>query len=252
MLSLQTALYSTMGLSFCISTRQFVSRKHQYNTAPHPLSNHCHPTTTLLELINLATPCHRNISLQVAAATSISIAGPSGCGKSLLLRAIADLDPHEGEVRLAGVAQSEMPAEQWRAKVGLLPADYYFWGETVADSMPNGAKLDALNLHANTLQKPINLLSSGEKQRLALIRLTMQQPQCLLLDEPTAHLDPQTTRLAEALIADYQRRQGCPIIWVSHNKAQRQRVADRHYQISEGGLVEVTLEMAAVLSEALP
>ena len=187
----------------------------------------------------------RAINLTVAARQGIAISGPSGCGKTLLLRAIADLDPHRGEARLSAVAQSETPPELWRGMVGLLAADYYFWGERAGDSVPDNESraemLARLGLGEDILQRPLNQLSSGEKQRLALARLLLNGPRCLLLDEPTTHLDPHAAALAESAIMDYQQQHACPVVWISHDPAQRRRVAGRHYQVKDGALVPAPL-----------
>ena len=74
------------------------------------------------------------------------------------------------------------------------------------------------------LELPINKLSSGEKQRFALVRLLANQPSALLLDEPTSHLDPDTTLLAESVISEYQQAHDCPMLLVSHDEAQCSRI----------------------------
>jgi ABC-type iron transport system FetAB ATPase subunit len=71
------------------------------------------------------------IDLQLAAGELVFISGPSGAGKSLLLRAIADLDPNAGEVLLDQQPRSELPAPEWRRRVGLLPAESGWWADRV-------------------------------------------------------------------------------------------------------------------------
>jgi len=74
------------------------------------------------------------------------------------------------------------------------------------------------------------------------MRLLPNQPEVLLLDEPTANLDPENTRRIEAVIDEYRRARQAAIIWVSHDIAQVERVADRHYAVEAGELVEQTIE----------
>ncbi len=84
----------------------------------------------------------------------------------------------------------------------------------------------------------VSRLSSGEKQRLALARALMNQPEVLLLDEPTASLDPKSTHLVEELVAKYQLETGAAVLWVSHDADQAARVSNRHYSLSSNGLQE--------------
>lgn len=199
----------------------------------------------MLQLIDVSTPCHSDINLHIAGSEAISLSGTSGSGKSLLLRAIADLDPHGGQILLSGESQDNTPAPDWRRQIGLLPSDYLFWGDITADSMIAndlpGVMLQRASLPGNIIDKPVNQLSSGERQRLALLRLLQIKPTCLLLDEPCSHLDPETTLKIEQLILEYQTMHDCPVIWVSHDKAQKARVANRHFSLDNGRLEEIAL-----------
>ncbi len=171
--------------------------------------------------------------LDIAAGECITLSGPSGCGKSQLLRAIADLDPHEGEARLDGQDQNSLPAPQWRRQVGLLPAESHWWADKVSDHFENcdTALLEALGLAPPCMAWAVGRLSSGERQRLALVRLLSGLPGVLLLDEPTANLDAHSAHCVEQLIGDYRQRHLTAVIWVSHNPAQQQRVGSRHFCI---------------------
>ncbi len=178
------------------------------------------------------------IDLTVEPGECVTLAGPSGCGKSLLLRAIADLDPHEGDAAIDDRRQSEIRAHEWRSQVGLLPAESHWWGDLVRDHLPSSEPphLQELGFDADSLDWSIARLSSGEKQRLALIRLLAGQPGALLLDEPTANLDQDTGQRVEALIDAYRREKGAPVIWVSHDPEQRKRVSDRAFLIENRAL----------------
>ena len=74
---------------------------------------------------------------------------------------------------------------------------------------------------------------------LALIRLLVNQPRVLLLDEPTANLDPASVERVEALLMRYRQQTGAAVLWVSHDPAQIARVATRHLSLQGGRLVEV-------------
>ena len=192
----------------------------------------------LLEIKELQRLMIGPVSLDVAAGECLSIAGPSGTGKSLLLRAIGDLDPHTGEVWLEGVPAAAIAPEEWRSRVGLLPPESSWWLPLVRDHFYDGVPvpLEHIGLSESILDQPVARLSSGEKQRLALMRLLSNRPRVLLLDEPTANLDPDNTRRIEAVIAEYCREQQAAVIWVSHDRQQAARVADRCFEVTGGVL----------------
>ncbi len=198
----------------------------------------------LLQIKNLRRLMLGPVSFSVDAGDCLCISGPSGTGKSLLLRAIADLDPHEGEVWLAGQPSAAILPEQWRRDIGLLPPESSWWLPVIMDHFHNGipVPLEHIGLTTGILDQPVTRLSSGEKQRLALMRLLSNRPRVLLLDEPTANLDPDNTRRVEAVIDEYRKMQDAAIIWISHDQQQIERVADRHLEVSAGSLREIELE----------
>ena len=186
------------------------------------------------------------VNLSLNAGECLCVTGPSGSGKSLLLRAIADLDPHQGEVLLDGVAASDIAPEQWRRQVALLPPESSWWLPRAGDHFHNGmpVALAQLDLSEDILKQPVSRLSSGERQRLALLRLLANQPRVLLLDEPTANLDADNTGRVEAVIAAYREQHRAAVIWVSHDSAQARRVASRQLSIEEGAVREQAMEHA--------
>ncbi len=198
----------------------------------------------MLTITKLSIAATTDLSLTVMPGECISIAGPSGCGKSQLLRAIADLDPHNGEIIWHDKQQHNIEPWIWRQQVGLLPAESSWWHDKVLDHFrTTGPKLcnelKKLDLSSQILDNNIIHLSSGEKQRLALIRLLQIRPQLLLLDEPTANLDQPNGQRVEELIMSYRLKTNCALIWVSHDEQQRQRVASRHYQFTKHKFDEI-------------
>lgn len=178
------------------------------------------------------------LDLVIDEGETVTLSGPSGSGKSQLLRAIADLDPHGGMAWLGETAADEMPAPQWRRKVGYLPAESGWWEELSGQHFSGTPELEALGLAERILLSPVGHLSSGERQRLAVFRMLQQQPQILLLDEPTANLDPHHTQLVENWIFQYQQQHGTPVLWVTHDPEQRQRVGKRHFEIHNKKVIE--------------
>lgn len=195
----------------------------------------------LLRIEALTTVTLREVCLEVDAGECVAIGGPSGAGKSLLLRAIADLDVNTGRVELAGEPREAVPGHVWRRQVGLLPAEPGWWADTVGEHFqvhPKG--LERLGLPAEALGRRVERLSSGERQRLALLRLLACAPRVLLLDEPTANLDPQASAAVEALVGDYLAETGACALWVSHSAEQRRRVGARELRLADGRLTELT------------
>lgn len=191
---------------------------------------------TRLALHQFQTDLLQPFDLKIEAGECFTLSGSSGCGKSLLFRAIADLDPHQGEMYLDNQISTEIPAPHWRQQVGLLPAESGWWGDEVGEHFhtPDLALLASLGFTPEVLQWPVERLSSGERQRLALARLLGTHPKVLLLDEPTANLDDENTRLLERVIMEYQAANNSATLWISHNLEQQQRIANRHLLISNG------------------
>jgi ABC-type iron transport system FetAB ATPase subunit len=194
----------------------------------------------LLQVRDLRRPMLGPLSLEVRSGECVCISGPSGTGKSQLLRAIADLDPHEGEVLLEGVPAGDTRPHRWRRQVGLLPPESHWWLPTPGEHFTNGTPVAPpdLGLPEDILAMPVERLSSGEKQRLALLRLLANRPRVLLLDEPTANLDPSNTLRAEAVIRAYRESGEVAVIWISHDPAQIERVGCRALYLEDGRLRE--------------
>jgi ABC-type iron transport system FetAB ATPase subunit len=201
-------------------------------------------SSTLLQIKDLRRLMIGPVSFSLDAGECLCLSGPSGTGKSLLLRAIADLDPHEGSVWLDGTASDAIAPALWRCRVGLLPPESSWWLPRAIDHFHDGQPLplDSLGLEPGLLGEPVARLSSGERQRLALLRLLANTPRVLLLDEPTANLDPASTRRVEAVIGDFRKTHQAAVIWVSHDPAQIARVANRHLRVSGSELREQTVE----------
>jgi ABC-type multidrug transport system ATPase subunit len=193
----------------------------------------------MLTVINMRFSQRGPVDLSVEAGRCAGITGVSGSGKTLFLRALCDLDPWSGKISLNGVQPPEIPAHEWRLRAGYLPAECQWWYDQVEPHFtgpPDDTLLGRLGFERDALEWEVARLSSGEKQRLGLARLLQREPDMLLLDEPTAHLDPQAKSDMEALLQDYRRERQVPVVWVSHEREQIERVADRIYLLSANGL----------------
>ena len=189
----------------------------------------------MIRIKNLHSALFSSVSFEAEQGQCVCIHGESGTGKTLLLRAIADLDPNEGSVELNNQFRDNIDADQWRRQVTYLPAESFWWSTHVAEHFESkGTDWSMLGLSQQIGDWQISRLSSGERQRLALLRALDHDPQVLLLDEVTANLDEENTLKVEALIKS-RLHHGLIVIWVSHDKAQRQRIADQSFVIDENG-----------------
>jgi putative ABC transport system ATP-binding protein len=100
------------------------------------------------------------------------------------------------------------------------------------------AWLAQLGLPDSAMSWEIARCSTGERQRLALLRTLMQAPAALLLDEPTGNLDHESTQRVEGLLTGYQRQRQAALLWVSHDAGQIERVAQRRFILDDGRLAE--------------
>ena len=192
-----------------------------------------------LRTVDLRSALAGPFDLALAAGECIAISGASGSGKSLLLRLIADLDPGEGEVFLDDIARSTTPAPAWRRAVAYVAAESGWWNEAVAPHFPDlaaaRAMAGAFNLKPELFDGSVLRLSTGEKQRLALLRTLLGNPRVLLLDEPTGALDKASQARIEIVLRDHLAR-GCAIVLVTHDPGQATRLGTRQFTMQAGKL----------------
>ena len=198
-----------------------------------------------LRLSSLRSSLAGPFDLELAAGECVAIAGPSGSGKSLLLRMIADLDPNAGDVALDGHDRRSFSAPAWRRRVVYSAAEPGWWLDTAAAHFPGSAlafvheMMPRLGLAPTLLDGPVVRLSTGERQRLALLRALALDPPVLLLDEPTGALDQDSTSRVETLLRE-RLDGGTAIILVSHNPEQAARLGDRWFEMRERRFLPVT------------
>lgn len=191
--------------------------------------------------VNALKRLHVLVSFELADAECIALQGPSGVGKSLLLRAIADLDPSEGSVELDGMPREAMPAPVWRKQVTYVAAESGWWADTVQEHFTAWDQAvvlaKQLGLPSSCGNWPIRRLSTGEKQRLGLVRALLLHSRVLLLDEPTSALDAASSASVEAIVAE-RVSTGTSVVWSTHNSAQARRVGSRLFMMSNGRIEE--------------
>lgn len=192
--------------------------------------------------------------LQIHAGEILTLVGPSGAGKSTLLRLLNFLEtPSRGTITFKGQefsAGKEMPLELRRKATMVFQRPILLEG-SVYSNVQFGLGLrgqrDDRRLIEETLEEVgmmalskqrSNTLSGGEAQRVALARAMVIQPDVLLLDEPTANLDPYNVSLIEKIISDLNHKHGTTIVLVTHNVFQARRLADRVVLMLDGKIVE--------------
>jgi ABC-type iron transport system FetAB ATPase subunit len=172
------------------------------------------------------------------------ITGASGSGKSLFLRMIADLDPNDGAVALDERQRSDFTGPEWRRHAPYVAAESAWWADNVedhfADDQRDAARALAtrLGVGAEQFSGPVARLSTGERQRLALVRAFVLASPVLLLDEPTGPLDPEAVGEVEALIAE-RTVAGTIIVMVSHDPSQAGRLNASRYHMANRQLERI-------------
>jgi ABC-type methionine transport system ATPase subunit len=175
-----------------------------------------------------------------------AVVGPSGAGKSTLLRAINRLiEPCSGEVYLDGESTSSLNPLELRRRVGMVFQIPALFGDSVEEAVLYGARLSGKDVDPERLLETVGLdaslrgrdpqaLSVGQQQRVSIARALALEPEALLLDEPTSALDEAARRRIEELVRDLNAKLELTMVFVSHDLAQVERVADLVIVLAKG------------------
>ena len=195
------------------------------------------------------------ITLQVSEAEILALLGPNGSGKSTLLKMLAIiLQPSKGDVYFQGVQVNERNIEQMRMESTLVFQKTVLFTSSVYDNVAYGLKIRKLPKRAveEEIHKALELvrlegfekrqakkLSGGEQQRVALARALVLKTKLLLLDEPTANLDPKNASIVEDVIGTVNRERKTTVIIATHNMLQAKNLPTRIALIENGRIGEV-------------
>jgi tungstate transport system ATP-binding protein len=193
-------------------------------------------------------------NLDIRRGEVLALVGPSGAGKSTLLRLLNFLEPPtDGRIRFLDAEfspNSEVPLEL-RRRVTTVFQRPILLNRSVWDNVAYGlqirgmrdsdgaieATLEQVGLAA-LMRERARTLSGGEAQRVALARAMVLKPDVLLLDEPTANLDPYNVGLIEEIVRSLNEARGTTLVLVTHNVFQARRLAQRVALVLEGQLIE--------------
>ena len=183
------------------------------------------------------------------------LVGPSGAGKSTLLRLLNFLEPLTGgHIRFMGTELStgQPLATSLRRRVTTVFQRPILLNRSVWDNVAYGLRLRGRRHTTSQVRETLEqvglkglasrrarTLSGGEAQRVALARAMVLEPEVLLLDEPTANLDPYNVGLIEEIIQTLNHERGTTLVLVTHNVFQARRLAHRAALLLEGQVVEV-------------
>lgn len=204
-----------------------------------------------------ARPVLRGIDLEAQRGELVAVIGPNGCGKTTLLRAVTGVLPFDGEIALDGESVRGASASELARRVAVvtqgaaLPPGFSAFHVAMMGRTPHLRLLQSEGRHDidvvraamervdcwSLRDRPVEELSGGERQRVVIARALAQEPQLLLLDEPTSHLDVQHQVETFRLMVDLCRERRLAVVAVVHDLTLAAMFADRIALISQGVIV---------------
>jgi len=198
----------------------------------------------------------QRVSFQVQAGETFGILGANGCGKSTLIRLVATLlVPDEGRIAIFG-HDAVREATAVRRLIHRVSVDAAFFKKLSAwenltfasglyglghrEVRSRGTEvLERLGFSLSKLYEPLENLSRGMQQKVAITRAMLVQPALLLLDEPTTGLDPRSRRQVQAYVQEIRRNEGVTTILTTHDMQEAERLCQRVAIMRNGEIVEV-------------
>ncbi|MFO8068987.1 MAG: ATP-binding cassette domain-containing protein [Alkalibacterium sp.] len=194
----------------------------------------------------------KGLNFSINKGERVTVTGPSGGGKSTLLKIIASmLSPTEGIVSYKGKNIADMNPIDYRKKVSYFFQNATLFDQTVRDNLSfpyeirneefdetkSVTLLERVKLNRTYLDKAVKDLSGGEKQRIALVRNLLYQPEVILLDEVTSSLDAENKEIIYAILDELNEEADMTILSVTHDEREINQ-ADRIIKIIDGKVVE--------------
>lgn len=201
----------------------------------------------------------QRVNLTVQGNEFVGIIGPNGAGKTTLLNVIAGFEKFEGRLRLFGQRQGSNRSRQTRIRIGYVPQVFQIdpaFPILALEAVMTGAigrtglfrsvgraereravRLMEMMRMTHLAQRPLGQLSGGERQKVALARAILQQPDILLLDEPTANLDIAVQEEVLNLINEIHRQEDLAVLLVTHDFAMLPAAMDRAVLLDRGAIV---------------
>jgi ABC-2 type transport system ATP-binding protein len=203
----------------------------------------------------------RGVDLEVARGEIFGFLGPNGAGKTTTIRCLLDLiRPNGGTVRVIGLDPQKQPV-QVRARAGYLPGELAFEGNLTVDAglrylaSLRGGKFDRERVRSLAERLDLDLkpqfknLSKGNKQKVGVVQALMHRPELLLLDEPTAGLDPLMQQEVLRMVKE-AKQDGATVFFSSHIISEVEQVAER-VGIIRSGVVAETADVRDIKRRAL-
>jgi ABC-2 type transport system ATP-binding protein len=208
-----------------------------------------------------------HVSFAVSEGEIFGVLGPNGSGKSTLIRLISTLLlPDGGDVRVFGYDVTRQPMQVQRLINRVSVEASFFKKLSPMENLLYGARLygmdggetrrqvveilTRLGLEKRTIYQPMEEMSRGMQQKVAIARALLSRPRLLLLDEPTTGLDPRSKREVQAVVRELNEQHGTTILLTTHDMLEADELCHR-IAIIEGGKI-VALDTPAALKQLIP
>lgn len=196
-----------------------------------------------------------DVSVDLPDGRITALIGPSGAGKSALLRLLNRLDdPTSGEIHYRGESLETIPVRLLRRRVGFVFQTPVAFRGTVLDNLVEAATIAQLpdsemrtrldetmmlaDIDGDLLDRQADRLSGGQLQRVSIARALMTTPETLLMDEPTASLDPETAAILGQTIVKLSSEQGLTVVMATHRLLEAKALCPHVVMLDEGRVVE--------------